>query len=151
MTALLFLAWNLPLIRMLQIFITNNKKVTDTYLVSMSNFSKFIFTVEQYLVLDFIDPIYQNSNLSNLIFLANLVLYALYLVFLYLKFKRTLKIGKMELGLFRIWTFVIYFLSFYIYFITCTALIKGIRASSYKYLPVSIANIIGTFVVIFLI
>jgi hypothetical protein len=94
MTALLFLAWNLPLIRMLQIFITNNKKVTDSYLLAMNSLSRFIFTIEQYLVLDFIDPIYQNSSLSNLIFLANLVIYAMYLVFIYLKFKRTLKIGK---------------------------------------------------------
>lgn len=94
MTALLFLAWNLPLIRMLQIFITNNSKVVDTYLLAMNRFSRFIFTVEQYLVWNVIDPNFQNSNLSNLIFLANLVIYTLYLVFLYHKFKRTLKIGK---------------------------------------------------------
>lgn len=95
-------------------FIINNSKIVDTYLVAMSNFSKFIFSIEQYMVWNFIDPNYQNSNLSNLIFLVNLVIYALYLLFIYHKFEKTLKIGKIELVIFRIWTFLIYFLSFYI-------------------------------------
>lgn len=94
MTAVLFMAWNLSLIRMLQMFIANNTKVSDIYLLAMSKFSKFIFSLEQYFVLNIVDPYYQNSNLINLIFFINLALYVSYLLFIYLKFKRTLKINK---------------------------------------------------------
>jgi hypothetical protein len=132
-------------------FFINNSHISDIYLVAMYRTSKFIFSIEQFVSLNLIDSTYQNSNLLNLIFFIIQLFYVIYLIAIYFKFKKTLKISPTQLNIFRIFTFFIYFLCFYIYMISWTALIKGIRGSVYKYLPFALFNIIVTFIIIFLI
>lgn len=59
--------------------------------------------------------------------------------------------GIILLTIFRCFTFFIYFLCFYIYIVCWTALVKGIRAGSYKYLPFAVFNILVTFMIIYVI
>lgn len=136
---------------MLQMFVFNNANITDAYIMAMFAISKFLFTIEQFLTLNFIDRNYQNGNLLNLVIFLLLASYACFVFYLYARFKKTLKIEKMQLNIFRVFTFFIYVLSFYMFIISWTALIKGIRGGVYKYLPFAVLNIVLTFTIIFII
>lgn len=146
------MAWNFPLFKIAQMFINNNPTVKDYYITSLFTIARFMFSIEQYASLDFVDTNSQNNNFMNLLIFILLGLYCFLFAYIFLSLRKpNPRANPFLISILRAFTLIIYFFSFYFYLIAGTALIKDFRANIYKYVPFAIINLVLTFIIIFVI
>jgi hypothetical protein len=145
LTILLFFMWNVSLFKMVQLFVDSNPIVWDYYLKSLWYIGNFLFSN------DIVDNSNSGDNFVNIVFTLLLLAYISLLIYIVYQYKKTLDLTEKELKAFRISTFIVYMLSFYIFLNGILSIERNVSNGDFAYLLFGVFNLTVTITVVFII